>query len=82
RQERFLTDAAHELRTPISILNTRIGSLPHSSIKTNLLEYAARLAVLTEQMLDLQRLKQGMPGPSSLTSIQLQPAANEMIPSL
>lgn len=59
RQERFLTDAAHELRTPIAILNTRIGSLPHSSIKTDLLEDAARLAVLTEQMLDLQRLKQG-----------------------
>jgi len=59
RQERFLTDAAHELRTPIAILNTRIGSLPHSSVKTDLLEDAARLAVLTEQMLDLQRLKQG-----------------------
>ena len=59
RQERFLTDAAHELRTPIAILNTRIGSLPHGPVKTDLLEDAARLAILTEQMLDLQRLKQG-----------------------
>ncbi|MBX5014193.1 HAMP domain-containing histidine kinase [Rhizobium lentis] len=59
RQERFLTDAAHELRTPIAILNTRLGSLPHGPVKTDLLEDAARLAILTEQMLDLQRLKQG-----------------------
>ncbi|MFS2174412.1 sensor histidine kinase [Rhizobium pisi] len=76
RQERFLTDAAHELRTPIAILNTRIGSLPHSAVKTDLLEDAARLAVLTEQMLDLQRLKQGK---VQFTNINLGQLARKVI---
>lgn len=58
RHQRFLADAAHELRTPIAILNTRIASLPPSSEKTRLLEDTTRLSVLTGQLLDLQRLDQ------------------------
>ncbi|MBR1223145.1 HAMP domain-containing histidine kinase [Bradyrhizobium sp. U87765 SZCCT0131] len=59
RQERFLVDAAHELRTPIAILNARIAALPHSGIRDHLMEDTTRLVVLTEQMLDVQRLHQG-----------------------
>lgn len=59
RQERFLADAAHELRTPIAILNTRIGALPDGAARSQLLEDSERLTILTEQMLDLQRLRQG-----------------------
>jgi signal transduction histidine kinase len=58
RQERFLADAAHELRTPIAVLKTRVVTLPPSDARARLMEDAARLANLTEQMLDLQRLKQ------------------------
>lgn len=59
RQERFLADAAHELRTPLAILNARIASLPPSSHKSELSGDAARMGVIVEQMLDLQRLRSG-----------------------
>ncbi|MBZ5762939.1 HAMP domain-containing histidine kinase [Rhizobium sp. VS19-DR104.2] len=55
---RFLTDAAHELRTPIAILTTRLSGLPSGLLKSRLLEDAARLTALTGQLLDLQRLDQ------------------------
>jgi signal transduction histidine kinase len=58
RHTRFLADAAHELRTPIAILTTRVSSLPAGPEKTRLLEDATRLSVLTGQLLDLQRLDQ------------------------
>lgn len=56
RHRRFVADAAHELRTPIAILNTRLESLAPGPDKTRLLEDAARLATLAEQLLDIQRL--------------------------
>ncbi|WP_426407257.1 sensor histidine kinase [Bradyrhizobium ganzhouense] len=56
RHKRFVADAAHELRTPIAILNTRLESLPSGPDRTRLLEDAARLATLAEQLLDIQRL--------------------------
>ncbi|QCI64103.1 sensor histidine kinase [Phreatobacter stygius] len=58
RHKRFLVDAAHELRTPIAILQTRLEALPQTPDKTRLLEDIARLANLAEQLLDLQRLNQ------------------------
>lgn len=58
RHRRFLTDAAHELRTPIAILSTRVSSLPAGPEKARLLEDATRLSVMTGQLLDLQRLDQ------------------------
>jgi signal transduction histidine kinase len=57
RQERFLADAAHELRTPIAILQTRIENLAEGAERTRLLADAARLSVLAGQLLDLQRMK-------------------------
>ncbi|MDA4635875.1 ATP-binding protein, partial [Escherichia coli] len=58
RHKRFLLDAAHELRTPIAILQTRLESLPASPANGRLLEDVARLGILAEQLLDLQRLSQ------------------------
>lgn len=57
RHERFLADAAHELRTPLAILNTRLENLPDSPDRQRLLADTARLSVLAGQLLDLQRLK-------------------------
>ncbi|SDP70115.1 HAMP domain-containing sensor histidine kinase [Phyllobacterium sp. OV277] len=54
--ERFLAQAAHELRTPIAILNTRVAALSPSIEKTQLLQDTSRLAILSGQLLDLQRL--------------------------
>lgn len=58
RHQRFVADAAHELRTPIAILNTRLESLPAGPEKSRLREDCARLATLAEQLLDIQRLEQ------------------------
>jgi signal transduction histidine kinase len=58
RRQRFLMDAAHELRTPIAILTTRLEGLEDGTQKTRLVADAARLANLAEQLLDLQRVDQ------------------------
>ncbi|MGX8010420.1 sensor histidine kinase [Mesorhizobium sp. ORM8.1] len=56
RHKRFLSDAAHELRTPVAILNTRLAALPATPERARLLQDAARLTTLADQLLDLQRL--------------------------
>ena len=58
RRQRFLVDAAHELRTPIAILQIRIESIEPGPYKSRLLEDVRRLAILAEQLLDSERLKQ------------------------
>lgn len=55
-QARFMTDAAHELRTPVAILQTRIESLSPGGDRDALSRDVARLALLCEQLLDLQRI--------------------------
>ncbi|AJC19468.1 sensor histidine kinase [Pandoraea pulmonicola] len=57
-RKRFIADAAHELRTPIAILTTRIAALPSGAARNRLQEDCARLATLADQLLDLQRLDQ------------------------
>lgn len=69
-RQRFLADAAHELRTPIAILTTRLSSLPSGPERTRLLADAARLAALADQLLDLQRLEQH-PAFSSVDLVRL-----------
>jgi signal transduction histidine kinase len=61
RQQRFLADAAHELRTPIAILQNRIelltsGDLHLHQYSGRLLLDVQRVANLAEQLLDLQRI--------------------------
>ncbi|BCP52985.1 two-component sensor histidine kinase [Kaistia sp. 32K] len=56
QHRRFILDAAHELRTPISILHTRIETMPSGAMQTRLLADVGRIAALAEQLLDLQRL--------------------------
>lgn len=56
RQRRFLGFAAHELRTPIAVLRSKV----ESSDSTDTRSFAAdiqRLATLTEQLLDVQRME-------------------------
>ncbi|WP_342729422.1 HAMP domain-containing sensor histidine kinase [Bradyrhizobium sp. B097] len=74
RHRRFLADAAHELRTPIAILSTRVASLQAGPEKTHLLEDATRLSVMAGQLLDLQRLDQRADtlGPVNLVGIARQ----------
>jgi signal transduction histidine kinase len=58
RHQRFLVDAAHELRTPIAILQTRLESLSLGPDAARVLEDVARLSTLADQLLDLQRVNQ------------------------
>ena len=60
RQARFLADAAHELRTPIAIVQARVDGVTDPQLADRLRRDVARLAVLAEQLLDLQRLDRGM----------------------
>jgi signal transduction histidine kinase len=58
RHKRFLVDAAHELRTPIAILQTRLESISLGPDSARVLEDVARLSTLADQLLDLQRVDQ------------------------
>lgn len=49
----FTADAAHELRTPLSVLRLRIESLPEGASKTRLGEDVQAMTRLVNQMLDL-----------------------------
>jgi signal transduction histidine kinase len=71
RHKRFLADAAHELRTPIAILTTRLEALPQGCEKARLIEDVARLATLTEQLLDLQRLEHHLVELSSIDLVAI-----------
>jgi signal transduction histidine kinase len=54
-RQRFLIDAAHELRTPIAIMQTRIDGMPEGKDRRRLLDDVARLAETAEQLLDFER---------------------------
>ncbi|HEY8332469.1 MAG TPA: HAMP domain-containing sensor histidine kinase [Tardiphaga sp.] len=58
RRQRFLANAAHEVRTPIAILQTRIESLEPGPQTARLLEDVKRLSTLADQLLDVERLEQ------------------------
>lgn len=55
KRRRFLIDAAHELRTPIAIMQTRIDGMPEGQERLRLLKDVARLAETAEQLLDFER---------------------------
>jgi len=54
-RQRFLIDAAHELRTPITIMQTRIEGMDGGKERQRLLDDVARLADTAEQLLAFER---------------------------
>ena len=56
KQRRFAANAAHELRTPVAILRTRIDSLPESRVKADLKRDVRRMQTIVEQLLIASRL--------------------------
>lgn len=57
RQRRFIANAAHELRTPIAILSLRLDELPEGATRQRLQRDVRRLAMLANQLLDLERMR-------------------------
>lgn len=57
KRQRFFANAAHELRTPIAILQTRLEALPPGAQRERLLMDVGRLAATAEQLLDMQRFE-------------------------
>ncbi|WP_169195192.1 HAMP domain-containing sensor histidine kinase [Devosia sp. MC1541] len=55
-RQKFLAAAAHEVRTPIAILQMRLENSDVFPERQNLLLDVARLATLAEQLLEVQRL--------------------------
>ncbi|MBY8821945.1 sensor histidine kinase [Sphingomonas colocasiae] len=60
RHQRFVVDAAHELRTPIAILQAKIEGLDDARIVNRLGRDVGRLGTLAEQLVDLQRIDKGV----------------------
>ncbi|MFK4822763.1 sensor histidine kinase [Ochrobactrum quorumnocens] len=56
--ERFFVNAAHELRTPIAILQVRIDTLSPGSDKTHLQTAIKRLTAIANQLLDTEKYRQ------------------------
>ncbi len=56
-QRRFIADAAHELRTPITVLQVRLDGLPPGKITNELKEDCARLARLANRLLQIERVR-------------------------
>ena len=55
-QELFLATAAHELRTPMAVLRTRLEELPESDTKKTLRDDIRRMASLVDQLLRLMHI--------------------------
>lgn len=79
RSKRFLIDAAHEIRTPIAILQVRLHALADGPEKARLVEDVARLATLAEQLLDLQRLDLH---PESMSRVNLVEVGRRVVSDL
>jgi signal transduction histidine kinase len=57
RQRRFFANSAHELRTPVTILKSRVDTLPGSTLKIDICRDVKRLQNIVEQLLAVTRLK-------------------------
>lgn len=77
-RDRFLADAAHELRAPIAILEARVGMLASGAARTRLLADVSRLSNLAEALLDLQRLGRLGRTLSDLTPVDLRAVAQQV----
>ena len=69
RQRIYAANAAHELRTPVSILGLRVDQLAASDLKTRLQLDVARVQTLVEQLVSVARLGQSYVAMDELVEI-------------
>ena len=79
-QRRFTANAAHELRTPLAVLRTRLEGLPASDERSALMRDTDRMARLVAQLLAMARLEAGQVGPEE--TIELGALCVEVIADL
>jgi signal transduction histidine kinase len=70
-RQRFLIDAAHELRTPIAIMQTRIEGLSPGNERHRLMTDVARLGETAEQLLDFERNHQTSDAHQSVDLVEI-----------
>lgn len=56
RRKRFIADVAHELRTPLAVLNMHVEAMPDGGARPDLQRTVFRLSHMVGQMLDAERL--------------------------
>ncbi|PDT86608.1 two-component sensor histidine kinase [Bradyrhizobium sp. Y36] len=56
-QRRFLGNAAHQLRTPLTLLRAKVEDVPEPALRAELVRDIRRLTSLVSAMLDLARLQ-------------------------
>jgi len=57
-QRRFTANAAHELRTPVTVLRARASEMDPSPLKNEILRDVRRLQTVVDQLLDLAQTQQ------------------------
>lgn len=77
--ERFFVNAAHELRTPIAILQVRVDTLPSGKEKAHLQSGIKRLTAITNQLLDIEKYRQK---PASKTQVELNSLVSKVVADL
>ena len=70
-RQRFLIDAAHELRTPIAIMQTRIEGMTEGDDQRRLMGDVERLGVTAEQLLDFERNDQAGDRPETIDLVEI-----------
>ena len=70
-QEFFLATAAHELRTPMAVLRTRLEELPESETKETLRNDVRRMASLVEQLLRLVHIHNNRDLPDEVDLVRI-----------
>lgn len=70
RQREFTADAAHELRTPLAVLRTRMETLPDRSVASALLRDVEGMSRVVSQLLDAAELETFVPDPGETADLQ------------